>query len=314
MAKRVTGRCFLKLTIGTRGSILALKQVEIVEQLIARKIPRVQTETKVIVTSGDKFRDRSIEAINERGVFTKTIDEAILSGEISFAVHSMKDLPMEIPTGLVIAAVPERASPNDAFISENYSNISDLPENAIVGTASLRRKAQLLYQRKDLDVKLIRGNVETRLQKLHDGEYDAIILAKSGLDRLSMEDIVTDLLHLEDFTPMACQGALALVARSDNQNVIDVSQKITHPDSWRCTMAERSFMTTVGGGCKTPIGVVVKQEKKLELFSSILAPNGSVRFQYKRTGDSETPEEFGKKAALDMLEQGGATLIKRWKE
>jgi hydroxymethylbilane synthase len=305
MAKRMTRRHFLKFTIGTRGSTLALKQVEIVEELISKKTPEIKTETKVIVTSGDKYRDRSIEAINERGVFTKAIDDAVLNGEISFAVHSMKDLPMEIHPRLVIASTPERASPNDAFISEKYSSISNLPEKSIIGTASPRRKAQILYMRKDLEVKLIRGNVETRLRKLHDGEYDAIILAKSGLDRLGMQKIITELLCLEDFTPMACQGALTLVVRNDHQEVIDALQKISHQDTWSCTMAERAFMTTIGGGCKIPIGVVVKPEKKLELFSSILSPNGSERFQYKRTGNFETPEEFGMIAALEMLEQCG---------
>ncbi|MFC1803320.1 hydroxymethylbilane synthase [Thermoproteota archaeon] len=304
----------MKLTVGTRGSTLALKQVKIIEDLIAEKMLDLKIETKVIVTSGDKFRDRSIEAINEKGVFTNALDEAVFNGEISFAVHSMKDLPMGISPELEIVSIPERASPNDAFISENYSNISALPEKAIVGTASPRRKAQVLYQRKDLDVKLIRGNVETRLRKLRDGEYDAIILAKSGLDRLNMENTITDLLNLEDFTPMACQGALALVARSDNQEVIHYLGKITHSNSWNCTMAERAFMSTVGGGCKTPIGVIVKQEKELELFSSIIAPNGSLRFQYKQKGCSETPEDFGKTAALDMLDQGGAAFISRWKE
>ena len=303
----------MEITIGTRGSTLALTQVDIVKDLINEKISQIETETKIIVTSGDKFRDRSIEAINEKGVFTKAIDEAVLSGEVDLAVHSMKDLPMEIHPELTIASVPERAAPNDTFISKTYSNISELPENAIVGTASPRRKAQLLYARKDLDVTLIRGNVETRLEKLYDGEFDAIILAKSGLDRLGKTDVVTNVLSLQDFTPTACQGALALVTRRDNQALINTLEKVTHQDSWDCTLAERAFMHTVGGGCKTPIGVIVEPGSELELFSNVLAPDGSVRLQYRKKGAYGSPEEFGEKAAKDMLDQGGAALISRWK-
>jgi hydroxymethylbilane synthase len=313
MAERVNERHRLKLSIGTRGSTLALKQVDKVKELLVKHSPETQTETKIIHTSGDKFTDRSIDAINERGVFTRTIDEAVLSGAIDLAVHSMKDVPMTMTPGLVITAVPERASPHDAFVSEKYSSIVELPKEAVIGTASIRRKAQLLFQRRDLEVKLIRGNVETRLKKLHEGDYDAIILAESGLARLCMQNLIKETLTLTDFTPMACQGALALVTREDNLEAIQVLAKINHDNSWSCCTAERAFMDEVGGGCKTPVGVVVTQGDRTELISSMFTPDGSFRIQLKRKLSPGTPEEFGKECAKEILENGGSELIKRWR-
>jgi hydroxymethylbilane synthase len=304
----------LKLVAATRGSPLALIQVDIIKGLLAEKAPGFEVETKTITTSGDRFRDRPISAINEKGVFTKAVDEAVLNGEASFAVHSMKDLPMETPRGLVVAAVPERAPPRDALVSIKYMSVADLPVGAVVGSASPRRKAQILFKRGDLDVQLIRGNVDTRLQKMMEGKYDAIILAESGLIRMGKGDVITELLTLEDFTPSACQGALAVVARVDNETAIEVLGRITDRDSWTAILAERAFMTTVGGGCKTPVGVIVKVNERLELLSSVLAPDGSVRFQYSRKGPIGDPEGFGHDAALDMLDQGGAKLIERWQQ
>ncbi len=304
----------LKLIAATRGSPLALIQVDIVKALLAEKAPEVEVETMVITTSGDKFRDRPISAINEKGVFTKAVDEVVLSGEAAFAVHSMKDLPMETPEGLVVAAVPERAPPRDALVSIKYKSLADLPLGAVIGSASPRRKAQVLFKRGDLDIQLIRGNVDTRIQKMRDGEYDAVILAESGIIRMGKEDVITELLTLEDFTPSACQGALAIVARADNKEAIEALGKITDSDAWTATLAERAFMTTVGGGCKTPVGVIVTVNGGLELISSVLSPDGSVRFQYKAKGPVDDPEGFGHKAALDMLDQGGAKLIERWQE
>ncbi len=304
----------LKLIAATRGSPLALIQVDIVKALLAEKAPEVEVETLVITTSGDRFRDRPISAINEKGVFTKAVDEVVLSGEAAFAVHSMKDLPMETPEGLVVAAVPERAPPRDALVSIKYKSLADLPLGAVIGSASPRRKAQVLFKRGDLDIQLIRGNVDTRIQKMSDGEYDAVILAESGIIRMGKEDVITELLTLEDFTPSACQGALAIVARADNKEAIEALGKITDSDAWTATLAERAFMTTVGGGCKTPVGVIVTVNKGLELISSVLSPDGSVRFQYKAKGAIDDPEAFGHKAALDMLDQGGAKLIERWQE
>ena len=297
----------LKLIAATRGSPLALIQVDIIKELLAEKAPEVQVETLVITTSGDKFRDRAISAINEKGVFTKAVDEVVLSGEATFAVHSMKDLPMEIPEGLVVAAVPKRAPPRDALVSIKYKSLADLPLGAVIGSASPRRKAQVLFKRGDLDIQLIRGNVDTRIQKMRDGEYDAVILAESGIIRMGKEDVITELLTLEDFTPSACQGALAIVARADNKEAVETLGKITDSDAWTATLAERAFMTTA-------VGVIVTVNEGLKLLASVLSPDGSVRFQYTKKGGIDDPEGFGHKAALDMLDLGGAKLIERWQE
>ena len=304
----------MKLVAATRGSPLALIQVDIVKELLAEKAPGVEVETQIITTSGDRFRDRPISAINEKGVFTKAVDEAVLSGEATFAVHSMKDLPMETPEGLVVAAVPARASPRDAMVSHKYKSVADLPQGAVIGSASPRRKAQILFKRGDLNIQLIRGNVDTRLQKMMDGEYDAVILAESGIVRMGKGDVITELLTLEDFTPSACQGALAIVARADNKEAIKVLGKITDKDAWTATLTERAFMTTVGGGCKTPVGVIVTVSEELELISSVLSPDGTVRFQYTKKGSIDDPERFGHEAAMDMLGMGGAKLIERWQK
>jgi hydroxymethylbilane synthase len=304
----------LKLVAATRGSPLALRQVEIIKGLLIETAPEVEVETQIITTLGDRFRDRPISAINEKGVFTKAVDEAVLSSEASFAVHSMKDLPMEIQEGLIVASVPKRAPPRDALISVKYKRLKDLPVGAVVGSASPRRTAQILFKRGDLDIQLIRGNVDTRLQKMTEGKYDAIILAESGLIRMNKEEVITELLTLTDFTPSACQGALAVVARADNEEALEILGKITDRDAWAATMTERAFMATVGGGCKTPIGVIVTVNEGLELLSSVLAPDGSVRFQYTKKGSIDDPKGFGNEAALDMLDQGGARLIERWQQ
>ncbi len=304
----------MELTAGTRGSDLAIIQVKIVETQLKRIFPDARVEIKITNSSGDKFRDRPIEAINERGVFTKAIDEMVLNGDARFAVHSMKDLPMELHKDLVLVAVPERASPYDSLVSTKYRGVDELPIGAVVGTASPRRKAQLLHIRNDLEIKLIRGNVDTRLGKLRDGEYDAIILAEAGLDRLGINaSYISEKLNLEDFTPTACQGALAVMTRRGDKEAYNVLSRITDRNAWETTMVERGFITAVGGGCKTPIGVIATTGKTLELYASILAPNGETRIQYRKTNEHTDPEAFGRQAGLDILEQGGAKLIERWR-
>jgi hydroxymethylbilane synthase len=304
----------MELTAGTRGSDLAIIQVKIVEAQLKKIFPDARVEIKITNSSGDKHRDRPIEAINERGVFTKAIDEMVLNGEARFAVHSMKDLPMALHKDLVLAAVPERASPYDSLVATKYKGIDELPSGAVVGTASPRRKAQLLHKRGDLEIKLIRGNVDTRLGKLRDGEYDAIILAEAGLDRLGIDpSYICERLNLEDFTPTACQGALAVMTHRDDKEAYDVLSRITDRNAWETTMVERGFMAAVGGGCKTPIGVIAKTGERLELYASILAPDGQTKIQYRKTGEKIAPEAFGGQAGLEILDQGGAKFIVRWR-
>ncbi len=302
----------MKLTASTRGSRLALIQVEIIAAELRMHDPSISVETRIVETAGDLDRDRPIVELDQKGVFTKAVDDLVLAGDADFSVHSMKDLPMELPRGLTIAAVPERASPYEALVSVKYGCLDELPTGAIVGTSSPRRTAQLKHLRDDLEVSLIRGNVDTRLRKLEEVQYDALILAEAGLIMLDRGDAITERLSLEDFTPPAGQGALAIVAREDDSETIQALGAITHRPSLAAVEAERSFMEAMGGGCSTPIGVAVRLEGELRLFASVLSPDGKERFQYRKSGEAADPREFGRSAALEALEQGASKIVEKW--
>jgi hydroxymethylbilane synthase len=240
------------------------------------------------------------------------VDDLVLSGEADFSVHSLKDLPIGLPQGLLIAAVPERASPYDDLVSVEHGSLDGLPTGAVVGTSSPRRTAQLKHLRDDLEIRLIRGNVDTRLVKLEEGQYGALILAEAGLVRLDRRDAITERLSLEDFTPPAGQGALAIVARVDDSETIKALGAITHPPSLAAVDIERSFMETMGGGCSTPIGVLARLEGEMTLYASVLSPDGRLRFQYRKSGEAADPREFGRSAALEALERGASKIVEEW--
>ena len=302
----------MKLKASTRGSRLALIQVEIVAAELRRHDPTISVETRIVETTGDLDRERPIVELDQKGVFTKAVDDLVISGEADFSVHSMKDLPMELPQGLTIAAVPERASPYEALVSVEHGSLDELPIGAVVGTSSPRRTAQLKHLRDDLEVRLIRGNVDTRLNKLEEGQYDALILAEAGLARLDRGDAIKERLSLEDFTPPAGQGALAIVVREDDSETIHALGAITHSPSLATVDAERSFMEAMGGGCSTPIGVIARLEGEMRLNASVLSPDGKVRFQFKKSGEAPDPREFGKSSALEALELGASKIVEKW--
>jgi len=302
----------MNLVAATRGSRLALIQVEIVAAELGKLNSPVAVETRIVKTTGDLVRDRPIEELGQKGVFTRAVDDLVIGGEADFSIHSMKDLPTELPPGLAIIAVPERASPYEAFVSVEYGSLDDLPAGAVVGTSSPRRTAQLLHIRGDLEVKLIRGNVDTRLRKLEEGQYDALILAEAGLVRLDREDAIKKRFSPRDFTPPAGQGALAVVAREDDAAVAEVLCAITHQPSFAAVKVERAFIETLGGGCKTPIGVVARLGCEMMLYASILSPDGRLRFQYKKSGETTDPRAFGKNAALEAMELGASRIVERW--
>lgn len=302
----------MKLVVGSRGSRLALKQVDIVASKLGGINPPVNVETLIVKTAGDVFRDRPITSIDQKGVFSKAIDEAVLRGEADFAVHSMKDLPNELPPGTSICAIPERASPYEVLVSPMYGSLGELPPGAVVGTSSPRRTAQILHMRGEVEVKLIRGNVDTRLRKLEEGQYDALILAEAGLARLGREDVIKERLSLREFTPPAGQGALAIVAREEDDDVKKVLNQITHPPSWAAIEAERAFIDAIGGGCSIPLGVNVQLTEEMTIYASLLSPDGRVRHQFSTSGDGAHPRKFGWKAAIEMMEQGASRLIERW--
>jgi hydroxymethylbilane synthase len=304
----------MKLTVGTRGSRLSLIQTDIVIQKLKEKVPETEIETKIIKTTGDRITHKPLISIKEKGIFEKEIDKAIFRGEIDFAVHSMKDVPIIQPPKTIIVAVPERELPHDVLVSKDGLRFKDLPNKALVGTGSPRRMAQLRHVRPDLKVKSIRGNVDTRVRKLKQGLCDAIILAEAGLQRLKMQDCITERLPLEDFTPAPGQGALAVVAREGNKKVIEILKRVNHQPSMASVLAERAFIRKIGEGCKVPLGAIAQvQNNVLSLYASVLSPDGKTKIQTSKVGDPASPEELGFQVAREILEIGAADLIQRWR-
>jgi hydroxymethylbilane synthase len=305
----------MRLTVGTRGSRLSLIQTDIVIQKLKEKIPELEIEVKTIKTTGDKITSKPLISIKEKGIFEKEIDKAVLRGDVDFAVHSMKDVPILHPPKTVIVAVPERESPYDVLVSRERLSLRDLPAGAVIGTGSPRRIAQLLRIRPDLEIKPIRGNVDTRVRKLKQGLYDAVVLAEAGLQRLKMQDCITERLSLDDFTPAPGQGALAVIAREDNKEVIEILKRINHQPSMASVRSERAFIKEIGGGCKVPLGAYARiKNNMLSLYAVVLSPDGKTKIQTIKAGDPEHPEELGFEAAREILEKGAASLIQQWRE
>ncbi len=305
----------MKLTVGTRGSRLSLIQTDLVNQKLKQSYPNLEIETKIIRTTGDKMLNKSLLEIKRRGIFEKEIDEAIVQGEIDFAVHSMKDVPIEQHSKTVVVAIPEREAPHDVLVSRENSKLLDLPSGSVVGTGSPRREAQVHHARPDLKVEHIRGNVDTRTRKLELGSYDAIITAEAGLHRLNMSELITERLSLEDFTPCPGQGALALVARRDRDDVIEILKTINNIPSMAEVFSERAFAESIGGGCKVPIGAVARTKgNALSLYGAILSPDGRTELHTNRTGYVDAPEELGIEAAVEIRRLGADRIIREWRD
>ncbi|MFQ6134542.1 MAG: hydroxymethylbilane synthase [Nitrososphaerales archaeon] len=303
----------VKIVAGTRGSKLSLIQTDLVIQLIRDAVRDIEVSTRVIRTIGDVMVDKHILSISSEGVFEKEVNRAVSKREVDFAVHSMKDLPTEYDSNIMIAAVPRRESPFDTLVSKEGYSIEDLPRRATVGTGSPRREAQIRYLRPDLKIKPIRGNVDTRVRKLEEGLYDAVILAEAGVSRLSIDCKMTRL-PLEDFTPAPGQGALAITIRKDRGDLAEIFSRINHPPSLAEITAERAFLSEIGGGCKVPIGALARAEgDRLSIRAVILLPDGSQRFQFTHTGGLYEPEEVGKKVGEELIRETGgvAEMVKR---
>ena len=275
--------------IGTRRSKLALTQSGMMQRAIGRALGVAEADLAAavplveIVTTGDRVQDRRLMEIGGKALFTKEIEEALLDGRVDVAVHSMKDVPAEQPDGLCIAAVPPREDARDAFVSDAFATFADLPAGARLGTASLRRQAQALALRPDLAIEMLRGNVDTRLRKLADGAFDAILLAVSGLNRLGFEGVIRERLSLDDFLPAPGQGALALQTRADDRGAAWVAA-LDDPATALAVAAERGAMTALEGSCRTAIGAHAEiATGRLRLTTEMLAPDGSVR--WRRVGE-----------------------------
>jgi hydroxymethylbilane synthase len=298
----------MKFIIGTRGSRLALRQSDIVASLLKDRFPDLEFEKRIIKTTGDKIKDAPLAKIGGKGLFVKEIDEAVVRGDVSFAVHSMKDVPIDLPESLEIACIPKREDVNDALISRDGLSIDELPESSIIGTSSLRRKAEVLNYRAGFKIRDLRGNVDTRIRKLMAGEYDAIIMAKAGLKRLGFEEYITQDLPLDVFKPSIGQGAIATVARKDFEGK-EYLASINHLESMQGVIAERSLLKELGGGCQVPLGAVTKVNGKLVIKAAVLSPDGRKRVEAEERGDPAEAEEIGKAAGKKLLLRGADAIL-----
>ncbi len=299
-----------KVVIGTRKSALALWQADYVADCIKEKYPEITVEKKLIVTKGDKILDTPLAKIGGKGLFTKALEDEMLAGDIDIAVHSLKDVPTELPEGLMIAAITKRFDPGDALVSPKYGTLDKLPKGAKIGTSSLRRSAQLLHARPDLKIESLRGNVNTRLQKLEDENFDGIILAVAGLKRLEMEDRITQVLPVEICLPAVGQGALAIEARRDDEEILSIINFLNDETTVACTNGERAFLKAVEGGCQVPVGVYgTPSEDGISLEAVIASVDGKQLYRDSVQGSSEEAEQLGKALADRLLNAGGRKIL-----
>jgi hydroxymethylbilane synthase len=299
----------LRLRIGTRGSSLARWQANWVgEQLQARG---AEVELVPIATAGDVDEQGPIGAIGTSGVFTKEVQRALLDRRIDLAVHSLKDLPTEPVAGLVLAAVPERESTADVLISRERHRFAELPRASRIGTGSLRRQSQLLHTRPDLAMLGIRGNVETRLRKLHEGQYDALVLAEAGMKRLGLVDQISEVLPRSLILPAIGQGALGLETRMDDSNTVTAVGALDHRDTHAAVIAERSLLATLRGGCLAPVGAWGRVESagRLHLSAAVLSREGARRVAAEAADEITAAEALGRRVADELLRHGAAELI-----
>jgi hydroxymethylbilane synthase len=299
------------LRIGTRGSALALWQARSIAEAL-REATGIEPEIVVIKTSGDKFQQVSFSQIGTKGVFMKELEDALLEERIDLAVHSMKDVPTEMPEGLMIAAIGKRQDVRDALLSSSGATLASLPQGARVGTSSLRRQSQLLYARRDLRLLELRGNVDTRIEKLKRGDYDAIVLAKAGLDRLGLSGNISQVLPHDVSLPAAGQGAIGIEARAGDAETMRVLAGLEDAETRSAVTAERCALAGLGGGCQVPIGAWGRIENgKLLLDVVVLSPDGTQRMWERDSGSPGEAEGIGKRVAQKLRDDGAAVLLER---
>ncbi len=298
------------LRIGTRGSRLALWQAEHTAERIGRLPDAPAVEVVKIRTEGDRIVDVPLSAVSGQAFFTKEIEQALLDGRVDLAVHSMKDLATRIPEGLTIAAVPEREDPRDVVVSRDGSPLDKLPAGARVGTSSLRRRALVMRLRPDLELAELRGNVPTRLEKLREGRYDAIVLAAAGPKRLGLEEHIAEFLAPESFPPAVSQGALAIETRADDEATRRWIRPLDHAATRSATTAERSLLGRLEGGCQVPVGALATGERGiLQLAAVVCSLDGARSVQGSLDGVPEQAEELGLALAEKLIAQGGDAIL-----
>ena len=298
------------LKIGTRQSLLALWQSNHIAACLRKQYPECEVVLKKIVTKGDRILDVPLAQIGGKGLFTKEIEEDLLSGEVELAVHSLKDMPTVLPEGLCLTAITERANVGDAFVSNDYACFEELPLGAVVGTSSLRRKAQLLAARPDLTIRDLRGNVDTRLRKLDEGLYDAVILAAAGLERLGHGDRIKAIIPSDVCLPAVGQGALAIECRTDDAEVRQMLDFLNDQPTVYATAAERAFLGLLEGGCQVPIGVHADVNgEQIKIEAIIAALDGSTVLRDTIEGAAVDAVALGQELGKKMLANGGQKIL-----
>jgi len=308
---------------GSRGSPLAMTQSQTVAAKLAHLTGEAESPIESFVTSGDRIADRRLQDAGGKGLFTKELDEALLDGRIDAAIHSLKDLPTVMPDGIALAAIPSREDPRDAFISPKAKSLAELPEGAVVGTASLRRQAQTLHLRPDLKIVTLRGSIQTRLRRMNEGVMDATFLALAGLTRMGLQGHVTSLIDVEDMPPAPGQGALGITCRADDAKTRELLSRITVPEFEIAVAAERGFLHALDGSCRTPIGALARiNNGMLHFLGEILTPDGETRWRREEStalggdpiGDAAA---FGRRIGAQIRAEAGETFIqslekRRW--
>ncbi len=302
------------LVIATRASNLALWQAYHIKERIETTFPDVKVELNEITSKGDKILDRPLALVGGKGHFTKELEDEMLAGNADMAVHSLKDVPTYIPEGLELCAITERQDQSDVFLSHTYKSLNDLPEGAVVGTTSLRRRMQLLEKRPDLKVKDLRGNVNTRLRKLKEGQYDAIILAYIGLYRLDLLKDIPYVEKLDFFIPPMGQAALGIEIVSSNARIREIAMSLNHEETFICTRVERDFISVIGAGCSAPVAVnavMVEEDgkKKISVRAMIGYPDGTHILHESLTSPLDEADIVGNLLAQKMIEKGALDLL-----
>lgn len=297
--------------IGSRGSKLALWQADFVRKTIRQNFPDLAVHIKVIKTAGDTRQWSKLWEMGGKGVFTKEIEDALLQGEIDLAVHSLKDLPTVLTKGLALGAIPDREEPKDVLVSKDNVLLEHLPTGASLGTSSFRRRAQLLRLKPDLKMEEVRGNVMTRIRKVHEGPLDAIVIAKAGLIRLGLQEWITQEFSFDEILPAPGQGALAVEIRADDTEARELLSRMNHEDYFCATSGERSFLEHLGGGCRLPIAAYGEvQDDELFLEGLVASPDGKKMIRKKISGAKKDFETLGRQLAQQVLDEGAGEFLK----
>lgn len=299
------------IRIATRKSPLAITQAELIKSMILKTHPEFDIQLIPLITSGDKLLGAPLAQIGGKGLFVKELEQALLDNRADIAVHSMKDVPVTIADGLEITAICEREDPRDAFVANQYSNLITLPEASIIGTASMRRSCQIKARRPDVQIEILRGNVNTRLQKLDEGQYDAIILAAAGLKRLGLENRIKHYLSIDESLPAVGQGALGIQCRSDDYHLKEKLATLEHLHTRICVVAERSMNHALNGGCQVPIAAYAEiiNNSTITLRGLVARLDGSKILTAHASADIDSAEQLGKQVAKELLHKGADKIL-----